>query len=329
MQLTYHTTDLPQAGDVPAWQPAPDDVHTLRHGYNLADLDRLTRMALTRIIGGTLDHRTRYETAWSAIAETLYASDQPPTPSELIHAAQRELARHAYQEMRQHGHDHHNAGQTMRRYAAYWWNPPAGDPLEDVVVDRTALWQIWPRLTDRERQVLLALAATGDYAEAAAALDANPSTFIVNVRRARRRFFAFWHEGETPRGAWGTDRRVGARARTGTLPGKGNRQPVTRLVKKRKGRPRQQPVHGRVSTYTNHGCRCEPCTRAQAEAAAARRRAKGVSPRRRITADQLEQIRQRRAAGESVRAIAAELGFTDSYLYRLLSGARRPAPSDR
>nr|PZN37238.1 MAG: hypothetical protein DIU60_25145 [Actinomycetota bacterium] len=129
-----------------------------------------------------------------------------------------------------------------------------------------------------------------------AALDANPSTFIVNVRRARRRFFAFWHEGETPRGAWGTDRRVGARARTGTLPGKGNRQPVTRLVKKRKGRPRQQPVHGRVSTYTNHGCRCEPCTRAQAEAAAARRRAKGVSPRRRITADQLEQIRQRRAA---------------------------------
>lgn len=338
MQLTYHTADLPpDTGEPPAWQPAPDDIHTLRYGYNLADIDRLARMALSRTVGNPLDHRTRYEVAWSAIAEALYAASEPPTPSDLIYAAQRELGRHTRQEMRHHGHHHRDPGQTMRGYAAYW-NPPAGDPLEDVVVNRTALWQIWPRLTDCERQVLLALATTGDYAAAADALAANPGTFRVNLRRARRRFLALWHEGETPPGAWGTDRRVGTRARANTSteteaeagaprpPGK--RKPVTRLVKQRKGRPTHQLVHGRATTYTNHGCRCEPCTRAATEKTAAYRRAKGIRPRRRITADQLEQIRRRRAAGESVQAIAAELGFASSYLYRLLNGTLKPAPSD-
>src|SRR5690606_8654666 len=261
MQLTYHTADLPpDTGEPPAWKPAPDDIHTLRYGYNLADIDRLARMALSRTVGNPLDHRTRYEVAWSAIAEALYAASEPPTPSDLIYAAQRELGRHTRQEMRHHGHHHRDPGQTMRGYAAYW-NPPAGDPLEDVVVNRTALWQIWPRLTDCERQVLLALATTGDYAAAADALAANPGTFRVNLRRARRRFLALWHEGETPPGAWGTDRRVGTRARANTSteteaeagaprpPGK--RKPVTRLVKQRKGRPTHQLVHGRATTYTN------------------------------------------------------------------------------
>lgn len=328
VQLTYYIApwDREEPDQEPGWAPPPDDIHTLRFGYNLADLEQLARMALTRAHGGTLDYQTRYDVAWSATAEALYAAEQPPTPADLIAAAQDAVAKHVRHEMRHHGRDHHNIGEIMPRFAAYWMTPPGSPGFEDTVVDRIALWQIWPHLTDRQRQVLLALAATGDYQRAAEALDANPGTFRVNLAEGRRRFLTSWHQDETPSRMWGTDRRVSTRT-TGSAPTEPTRrQPVTRTITRRKGRPKREPVHGSASTYTNHGCRCAPCTRAQAEQTAARRRAQGAKPRRRVTVSQLDDIRRRRDAGESVYAIAADLGFTNSYLYRLLSGTLQPAP---
>lgn len=327
-QLTYYVAPWDQQDDQqPTWTPAPDDVHTLRHGYNLADLQRLTRLSIWRVSGGGLDYHTRHDVAWSAIAEALYAApdDLPPTPQDLIAAGQSAVARQVREEMHHRGRDRHNPGQVMPMFASYWEGMQGRSPSpEDRVVDKTALWQIWPRLTDREREVLLALAAHENYRAAADALGANPATFNVNVSNARKRFLALWHEGETPSRIWGTDRRVGSYTATSAPAAK--RRAATRAVTRRSGRTRQELVHGRASTYTNHGCWCAPCTTAATDKARESRRASGTPARRRITVSQLAAINQRHAAGESLKAIAKDIGFADSYLSRLTRGILQPAP---
>lgn len=211
-QLTYFVAPWDRQDDQhAAWTPAPGDIHTLRHGYNLADLQQLTRFALRRVYGGSVDYRARHDVAWSAIAEALYAApaDQSPTPTDLVDAAQRAMAQHVRDDMRHHGRDRHHPGQVMPMFASYWEGMQGRSPSpEGRVVEKTALWQIWPCLTDREREVLLALAAHENYRAAAEALGANPATFNVNVSKARKRFLALWHEGEIPSKPWGTDRRV-------------------------------------------------------------------------------------------------------------------------
>ena len=62
-------------------------------------------------------------------------------------------------------------------------------------------------LAEVERSTLLALAITGDYKQAAALLDMSYHTFHTSLSRARRKFLALWHEGETPSRMWGRDRR--------------------------------------------------------------------------------------------------------------------------
>jgi hypothetical protein len=55
-QLTYYPAPVTDP-DPGAWQPAPDDIHTLRFGYNLADVDRLARMSHGRAASAHPDPR--------------------------------------------------------------------------------------------------------------------------------------------------------------------------------------------------------------------------------------------------------------------------------
>jgi hypothetical protein len=166
-QLTYY--EQPGADVSPeTWQPAADDIHTLRFGYNLADVDRLARMSLGRVWGIHLDYSTRYELAWEAVAERLYAApgDEPPGPSDLIRAGQDAIAAHVNSEQQQHGYDRATGG-GMPRWAAYWHGQrPVREP-EAGLIERLALWQVWPELTPGQRQAFLALAACGTRTAAA------------------------------------------------------------------------------------------------------------------------------------------------------------------
>jgi hypothetical protein len=78
-ELTYY--DPGEAREREAWEPQAADVHTLRHGYNLADLDVLTRSALSRGWARNVDRRLRYDIAWSGVAEALYAATERPEPA--------------------------------------------------------------------------------------------------------------------------------------------------------------------------------------------------------------------------------------------------------
>lgn len=314
VQLTYYPSRETSEG-TQAWQPAPDDVHTLRYGYNLADLDRLARIAMSRSIGQILDPHLRYELAWSGIVDFLYSAETPPEPVDLIGAGHREILTHLRYLRHDRGIDSRDPHKGSKRFAAYWeWAARRVPSHEDKVVDRTALWQIWPLLTDGQRRVLAALAACGTYQEAARSLGLTTGGFVSSVVAARRAFLKLWHEGETPSRVWGVDRRVA----TGDKP-KAERRSVTRTVARRSGKPRRTPQHGKTSTYNLHGCRCVECTAAVARQALKSRIRRRLREQRPLSRTQIEFLQARHAAGESIEDIARDMRVDVSLISDLLS----------
>lgn len=255
VQRTFYALPSEAPPEEPEWEPPPDDVHTLRHGYNLADLDALARASTHRIWGISLDFLTRFEVARSAIAEHLYAAEERPDPGDLVYAGAAAVARHAQDEQRHHGIGRgYNAGFSPK-FTVYWdWAATVQHGFETSVIERVTFWQIWEQLGDQHRKVFAALAAHGTYQAAADACGTTYETFCHSISRARSRFLLLWHEGEEPSRPWGHDRRVrdgGGRAELD----------VTARARRATRRPRTTPkpvVHG-LTRYQRHGCRCETC----------------------------------------------------------------------
>lgn len=180
----YSSEAPPEPEETPGpWDSA--DPHHVKWGYNLADLDRLARIAVSARRSQSLHVRDAYETAWSAIAETV-AADTYPTGSDLIRAGSDAISSESGRHRHHHGLDGHG---EAPRFAKYWMTSTAPSP-EESVVDRFALWQILPALTETERRSVYAVAAGMD----------PPSRGRLSC--ARRRFLELWHEGETPSTFW-------------------------------------------------------------------------------------------------------------------------------
>lgn len=188
------------------------DVHAIRHGYNLADLEMLARAAVAAAYSQVQDYLDRYDTAWFAIVEALYTAEQRPEPWQLKHAGVTAVNREGQDHGRHHGHDRRTpeAGyEAARGFLRYWEldSRPTGS-CEERVCDQLALWQIWPTLSETHRAVLLALAAHEDQQAAANAVDKSYGCFGSHLKDARRGFLKLWHEGEEPSRLWGkNDRR--------------------------------------------------------------------------------------------------------------------------
>jgi hypothetical protein len=254
-----------------------DDIHTLRWGYNLADVDRLTRLSLYRW-NTHLDWRTRYELAWSAIAEALYAAAERPVPEALMHAAQDAIGSHVDADCRAHGWDR-EFHRPAPRFAVYWDGQRHDRDPHEGLIERLALWQIWEELTPASRRAILALAATGTQQAAAASLGVSLSGFKHALERGRRQFFALWLEHETPSGCWGLDRRV---YRTGGPALDSSYRKAAKAIRHRQPRVEQaprKPRHGTLREYNWWGCRCTKCTERKTEESRRRRRRKGVPVR--------------------------------------------------
>jgi hypothetical protein len=181
----------------------------LRHGYTLADLDRLAMTATARDRWHQgMDVSERRDLAWSAIAEHLYASEDPPTQRELLEAAWLAVQRQVQSDRSAHGISNTDVYADAWNFYRYWWEQARHTPgPEERIVDRTALWQIWETLAPRFQRVLLALATHDDHEKAAASLGITRATYNGNLSDARREFYRLWHEGEEPSRLWALDRR--------------------------------------------------------------------------------------------------------------------------
>lgn len=196
----------------------------LRHGYTMADLHAIARLAVHT--AGTMagNWHERYDTAWSAIAEHLYAAEHWPPRPDLVRAGQLAIYAVVTDERHHHGYYKHKtiggtAGPASSpKFLAYWcdWIASTAPSCESAVVERAALAQILPLLTPTQRAAVIALAVYDDYRKAAAALGMKYGTFTCHVADARNRFRQWWHEGETPVRKRTTDRRVGSYARRDT-----------------------------------------------------------------------------------------------------------------
>ncbi|WP_052432806.1 hypothetical protein [Streptacidiphilus carbonis] len=195
---------------------------SLWHGFSMDDLDRLARIATLRAFGGrNLDLVDRYETAWDAIAVALATADEAPAGGLLVVIGARAVDRaaqdhqHTWGKARTWG----SAEGDIAAYQRYWElaRRSAASP-EDAVVDRTALRQIWPRLSVTHQQVLYALAVhDGDHAEAAATLGKTLGTFRTHLKDARAAYRVLWHEHETPSRMWGKSGQRGRRTAAQTI----------------------------------------------------------------------------------------------------------------
>ncbi len=188
----------------------------LAHGYTLADLHGIARLAVHaagRLAG---DWHDRYDTAWTAAAVALYEAEHWPPAHDLAHAGRLAIWAAVDDERRHAGYYKRKTigGQagpgSSPAFGTFWleFARPTGSP-EPGVVERLAVEQIWPTLTPGQRAALSALATFGDYQAGAAALGMTAVGFKSAIHAGRRRFLAAWHEGEVPSRVWGCDRRAG------------------------------------------------------------------------------------------------------------------------
>lgn len=240
----------------------------LRYGYTLDGLHRITASALRADRSLAMDYRDRRDIAWSAIVEHLYSSDSfVPTWDQLVRVGWQAIYQAVKDEYRHHGYQDRTAWTghgSAPRFAMYWLGLARVTPSPELrIVERIATGQILPKLKPHEAAAVHALAATGDYQAAAAALGIGYTALTVRLSNARRRFVGLWLEGETPHQRRQTDRRV--YSRTTELPatcGAGHpRTPENTRWDTGRG-----PGHAKVR-------RCRACEREKARA----RRAKAVT----------------------------------------------------
>lgn len=171
------------------------------HGFTLRDLDRLAHTAVNVAFARGMDYTDRYDAAWHAIAETLCTADTSPLRRELVQAGATAIASLVNGHRSAHGITRY--GDPAPHHQRYWELQRRTAPsAEDQVVDRTALTQIWPQLSDRHQATLLAQAMHDTREQAAAQLGVGTKTFNAYLSQARRAFLALWHEHEKPSRPW-------------------------------------------------------------------------------------------------------------------------------
>lgn len=212
------------------------------HGYTMRDLDRIAAAACTYDRSMASDATTRYDVAWSAIAEALCAAEEPPEWHELLTVGWRAI----YAEVREMRHlfgqrdrDGTNEVASAQRFRQYWTLPP--ERPEEGAAERMAVPQILAVLSPAEREAVVALAVHDDYQAAADALGINYTAFTARMTTARRRFRTHWYAPETAPPVKGTDRRVGSRSKPLATHCKGGKGPHEMTPENTYRRPNPKP----------------------------------------------------------------------------------------
>lgn len=182
---------------------ATAETATIAWGYTLGDLDRCVYSALRATWYPGADREEDRDAAWFAAVELLYAATERPAWEALL-----SVACNAVRTARATRRRHHGIGDDLEptpNFRKFWGFAGHGnrtaDDFTDHLVERLALPQVLALLTDREYQIVTAVAALGSQAAAATALGIGRPAVNKTLRRARERILAAWFEHETPH-AW-------------------------------------------------------------------------------------------------------------------------------
>lgn len=177
----------------PAVEPRPGE---LRHGYTLADLQRLANSAAANNYTMAADHSDLVHAAWSAIVDLLYTAEEPLTRHDLATEGRKGIWALVKDHRQTYGYrdrDPYNGVGSAPHFALFW-HQPAEASHEERFVEQVAVWQVFNTLTDRQREVLLAAAVhDGDYVAAALSLNMAPGSYRTWLSQARRAAAAQWH----------------------------------------------------------------------------------------------------------------------------------------
>ncbi|MGW4075949.1 hypothetical protein ACWELB_20970 [Streptomyces asiaticus] len=209
---------------------APDHV---AHGYTLRDLHALAKSACVADRSLSADMATRYDIAWSAIAEHLCAAETPPDWNELTRVGWQAIYADVKAVRRLYGVDSTGrSGEVASapRFVAYWLADRA-QAVDVGLLERIAVHQILATLPEHQRQAVVALAVHDDYAAAADALGLKYATLTARLRFARHAFRTLWFAPDTAPPAKGTDRRVGSRAQSNHCPAGHEYTPENTIVR--------------------------------------------------------------------------------------------------
>jgi hypothetical protein len=206
---TYYATPEPTF----APPPGPERTEALLWGFTIRDLDRAARAAVVADRSRGMDQQTAFDIAWEGIATHLVDADRSPSYRDLVTAGWQAIYAEVRQGNRMRGIPETERGYNVEarpRFAQYWGNFTVPSP-EGRIVERLALEQILPALTEVQQRGLAALAVRGDYQAAADLLGIDYRALVARVNAGRKRFLAVWFEHETPPKTRRTDRRVGSR----------------------------------------------------------------------------------------------------------------------
>ena len=174
----------------------------LWHGYSYEDIDAIARLVI-RVdrYRKDADAADRYAAIRFAVIEHLATAGERPARQDLINAGRRGADLHVRAEMHHHGWDRRRIELGSGALPGFqrYWQASGRTPIDERVVERIAVRQVWPTLTLAQQQAVMALALTDDHAAAARQLGIPLGNYSSRLRNARIRFHGLWHEHETPR----------------------------------------------------------------------------------------------------------------------------------
>lgn len=173
---------------------------TLVHGFTMADLDKAAKKAAaTNSSFSLLQWEDRYDAAWMAIVESLYAAIERPTFRELVLVGLKAVSseNHAHRSTHGLGGAHRRDGDVSPSFKTYWTRRGDSD-FTDAIAERLALRTVLGLLDGRQYEVIVALAVHGTQEKAAQALGIHPLTVNRRVKAARRIMIDAWFAPETP-----------------------------------------------------------------------------------------------------------------------------------
>lgn len=205
---TIAPTQQPETEPAAAEAPIQHSPNSVRHGYTMADLDRLARLTVTFHLGWFAggNRNDQYEAAWHGIVEHLCSTEQPPSERDLLDSGRRALQDDQQRHQQMLGTSR-SATYTGANFARYWdWHGRTTPSPEDSIVDRLALRQILPELCASHLEALNVLAAfdtadpdgTAKVEAAAAALGIGYRAMTSRLMRARANFRTHWYAPDEP-----------------------------------------------------------------------------------------------------------------------------------